>query len=67
MLNTNLLREKINDSGITITALADKLGLTRETFYNRLANKSEFKASEIVKLTNILRLTKPERDAIFFN
>ena len=67
MLNTNLLREKINNSGITITALADKLGLTRETFYNRLANKSEFKASEIVKLTNILRLTKPERDAIFFN
>lgn len=30
-------------------------------------NNPDFRASEIVSLTRILRLTKKERDSIFFN
>lgn len=67
MGNMELLRDKINDSGITYTAVARKIGITRETFYNRLAGKSEFKASEIACLTDILRLNKSEQDSIFFD
>ena len=50
---------------MTITSVAKKIGITRETLYNRLDN-GDFKASEIVAITNVLSLTKKERDDIFF-
>lgn len=65
MPNIDLLRAKINESGMTVTAITEKAGFTRETFYNRMAGKSDFKASEITALTRVLRLTKKERDDIF--
>lgn len=67
MLNAALLTAKVEESGITITALASKCGMTRESYYNKLAGESEFKASEIHALTKVLRLTRAERDAIFFD
>lgn len=67
MGDMTMLRKKIKDSGVTFTAVADKIGVTRETLYNRLDGKSEFKASEISCLTNMLRLKKAEQDAIFFS
>lgn len=66
MTDVELLMEKITDSGMTVKAVAEKSGILRETFYNRLKNP-DFKASEIVALTETLRLSKKERDAIFFN
>lgn len=65
MTNLELLMKKIDESGMTKKAIALKSGFSRETFYNRL-NDPDFKASEIVALTETLRLTKKERDAIFF-
>lgn len=55
----------ICDSGMTKTAIAKKAGMKRETLYNRLAGKGEFTASEIVGLTEALRLDKDQRDFIF--
>ena len=55
MANVELLKKKISDSGMTVSAIADKSGILRETLY----------ASEIVALTNVLRLTRKERDDIF--
>lgn len=66
MTDTRLLSQVINDSGITITALAKKLGITRESFYKKMNNETEFKASEIISLQNILSLTNQIRDNIFF-
>ena len=62
-----LLKEKIKDSGMTITAIAQKSGILRETLYNRMSGKGEFTASEIVSLTRALKLSRPERDKIFLN
>lgn len=67
MANFELLNKKIAESGMTIAAIAEKCGITRETFYNKLNGISEFKASEIVSFTKVLRLTKSERDEIFLN
>ena len=67
MGDMTMLRKKIKDSGITVTAVADRIGVTRETLYNRLNGDSEFKASEIACLTDMLRLKKDEQDAIFFS
>ena len=66
MVNTSMLREKIDDSGMTITALAKKVGLSREAVYYKLkGKKAEFTASQIVAISNALHLTMEERDEIF--
>lgn len=66
MTNLDMLKSKINESGMTVTAIARKCDMSRETLYNRFKKKGEFNASEIVALTNILHMSKEERDAIFF-
>ena len=66
MVNVELLREKIDQSGMSITFISEKCGISRETFNNRM-EKPDFKASEIVSLTNVLRLSREDRDLIFFN
>lgn len=65
MANLKLLKEKIDDSGMTMVAIAKKTDILRETLYNRLKGKGEFTASEITALTGILNLTRDERDEIF--
>ena len=67
MPNIELLKKKIEESGMTMVSIAEKSGILRETLYNRLNGKGEFLASEIVGLTNALNLKKPERDKIFFD
>ena len=66
MGNMAELRRKIDQSGMTMTAVAEKIGVSRETLYNKLSGESEFKASEIVSLTRVLRLERTEQDDIFF-
>lgn len=59
------LQNAIDDSGMTMTAIAQKANMKRETLYNRMAGKGEFTASEIAGLTAALRLNKSQRDFIF--
>ena len=67
MPNIELLKSKISDSGITMVALSKKSGIVRETLYNRLSGIGEFTASEIVGLSEALKLSKGERELIFFD
>lgn len=66
MTNTEELQKCISVSGISITFLAKQLGISREGFYNKLNGITEFKASEIAKIAQLLRLTDAERNFIFF-
>lgn len=65
MTDIQALRQCIDDSGMTITAVAEKSGILRETLYNRMKT-GDFKLSEICALVRTLRLSKEERDKIFF-
>lgn len=65
MTNGEMLRRKVEEIGISYSFLAEKMGISRASLYNKIDNKSEFKASEITVATEILRLTKKERDQIF--
>ena len=67
MTDIELLLSKIQESGMTMMAIAEKSGIERATLYNRLKGKGEFTASEIVSLSSVLRLSKPERDKIFLS
>lgn len=65
MPNYEALRQKMDESGMTVVAIAKKSGILKATLYNRLKGAGEFTASEIVALTDVLRLTNQERDEIF--
>ena len=65
MTDKEMLLDKIKDSGMTMKAIAEKSGMKRANIYNKLNGRGEFTASEIVALSEVLRLTKPERDKIF--
>ena len=67
MVRLGTLREMIDDSGMTMTAIAQKSGILRETLYNRLDGRGEFKVSEISALCKALHMSDRERDSIFFN
>ncbi len=66
MANLELLRKRIRDSGMTVTSVTKKAGICRETFYNRLQGRGEFRASEIHALSDVLKLSGKEIDVIFF-
>lgn len=66
MTDLQALSSRIKESGIPMSVVARKSGILRETLYNRLAGRGEFKASEIEALANVLRLSSRERDDIFF-
>lgn len=65
-MKLDLLNKKIKASGKTITHIANAVGITRESLYQKLSGKWDFKLSEVNSLVNDLRLTKEERDEIFF-
>lgn len=65
MVNIPLLKATIDDRGITIVKLSEKSGIDRATLYNRFNGKGEFTASEIMGITDALRLSNSERDSIF--
>ena len=66
MTDSEALSKAIENSGLKLTFIANKLEISREGFYKKLNNQTEFKASEIVKLQDILNLSNKERDKIFF-
>lgn len=65
MTNTELLKEAIQKNGFKMYFVAEKIGLTRAGFHKKMLNQTEFTASEIAKLSELLCLSKKERDLIF--
>ena len=63
--DTKLLKEIIDDSGVTITWLAKKIGCSRPRVYNIL-NGYDVTATEIQAISKALRLTDSTRNKIFF-
>lgn len=66
MTNSELLKKKISESGISVSFIAKKMGLSREGLYKKINNLTEFKASEIFAIMGILNLSSKDRDDIFF-
>lgn len=66
MTDTQALRKAISEAGVSIAFLAKKAGITRESFYQKTKNDTEFKASEIAAVSAALHLTNEQRDSIFF-
>jgi transcriptional regulator with XRE-family HTH domain len=65
-INTNLLKGRMVECGYTQEALALELGISTNALNLKLNNKSEFKASEIKELSELLQI-EDKKDAYFFN
>lgn len=67
MTNTNLLRQKIEESGLKLQFIADKLGISRQTLIAKINGKSEFNQTEIQILCDLLNIKSlKEKNLIFF-
>ncbi len=66
MTDTQALRAAINNRGLKNKYVAAQMGLSSYGLRKKIENDSEFKASEIMKLSEILDLSVEEREAIFF-
>jgi transcriptional regulator with XRE-family HTH domain len=66
MTNTLKLKAAIVGSGLNQEQVAENLEMTIATLNYKINNKSEFRASEIKKLSEVLNLTNEEVNAIFF-
>ena len=67
MTNTVLLEAIIADRGLKKGYIAKAIGITPETLIRKIKNVSEFKASEIDKLCQLLAIHDlKEREAVFF-
>ena len=66
MINTEALDASIRDSGLKKSYIAEKIGLTRFGFLKKCIGETEFKASEIKAISEILSLSRERVDEIFF-
>jgi ferritin-like metal-binding protein YciE len=67
MTNTEMLQRVIDDSGLKRNAILEMMGFKAySTLREKIENRREFTASEIIKLSEILNLTNDQREAIFF-
>lgn len=67
MTNTEKLKRLISMSGIKLDAIMNVTGIkSYATLRGRINNETEFTASEIAAITELLRLSPEERDEIFF-
>ena len=66
-MNLTKLKVAIIDRGVRRNALADALGVSRSTIYSKLDGKREFTVGEALRMSEFLRLSREERDEIFFS
>ena len=62
--NSNLLRGRIAEKGYTQREVAKMIGITYQSFSEKINNKSNFKVSEIIKLCDIHDIS--DKDRYFF-
>ena len=67
MTNSLLLNDKIDASGLKRNSIAEKLGVSRVSLYNKVRGVTEFTAVEMYTLSDLLNLTDDEKESIFFN
>lgn len=67
MANAQYLEEEIKNSGLKKSFLADKCGITRQSFTNKCKDPSSFTAAQVSILCKELKITQlVKRNEIFF-
>ena len=68
MYGTDLLKQRIQESGMKFQKIIKALRIkSYATFRTKVNDPAKFTAREISALSDMLSLTKEDRDRIFFN
>lgn len=66
-IDTERLKKNIEQAGISLEELAQKIGMNRSTMYRKLkCGGIKFTAEEILKMVEAIHISKEEAAAIFF-
>ena len=65
MVNVQLLKDRIKESGMTTLAVCEKSGISKQVLYKRF-KKPNFTCEEALGLKLALRLSTPDFNTIFF-
>lgn len=66
-VNEEKLDEYIKNSGLRTSYITDKLGISREAFYQKKRGNISFRVSEVYVLCDLLKITDPvEKTKIFY-
>lgn len=67
MTNTEMLKDVIDKSGLKVSFIAEYVGISRQSLWNKINNLSPFNQYEIDKMCDILKITSlKQKEAIFF-
>lgn len=66
MTDGKLLKEIAKAKQITLQEIADAVGLTRQGLSKKIENRSEFRVSEVAKISKLLGLSEQQKQNIFF-
>ena len=67
MTNSKLLKQIIDKSGLKLSFIAEKIGISRDSLYRKINNKTAFNQYEISELCNVLKIDSlEEKENIFF-
>jgi len=66
IVDTVLLEKAISDSGLKKKKIAERLGLSTYGLSKKIQNETEFLATEIVLICEMLHLSPEMRELIFF-
>lgn len=67
MTDTKLLKERIARSGLKMSFIAERMGLSRTGLYNKINNRRPFNQYEIEAMCQVLQIVSlDEKEAIFF-
>lgn len=64
-IDSELLNDYIQKSGIKIGYIIEQLGISRQAFDMKRKNINSFRASEVYVLCDLLRITAEDRERIF--
>lgn len=66
LTNTLALRRAIEKQGLKYKFIAKEMGLSPYGLQKKIENDTEFKVSEVDKLTKMLNLSSKQKEEIFF-
>lgn len=67
MTNTELLKDLIGKSGLKVGFIAEYVGISRQSLWNKINNSSPFNQYEIDRMCEVLKITTlKQKEAIFF-
>ena len=66
MFNRERFAAAVTKSGLKKRFISDQMGMAYDTFLKKTNGVVEWKVSEALEVSKVLRITRAERDSIFF-